>query len=71
LIIGLEQRRAGIDLDIERDIGGLGVARDDLDHLVAGVALAAGELVGRLEHGLGVANGRNRAKRSRHGESRR
>jgi hypothetical protein len=45
LVVGLEQRCAGIDLDVEPDIGGLGVARDDLDHLVASVALTPGKLV--------------------------
>ena len=49
LLIGFEQGGAGIDLDIEPDIGGLRVARDDLHHLVARIALAAGKLMRGLE----------------------
>src|SRR5262249_56033999 len=62
LVVGLEQRRTGIDLHFEAGIGGLGVARDDLDHFVAGVALAARKLVRGLEHRLGMACGGDRAK---------
>ena len=47
--VRLHQRGAGIDLDVEPYVGGLDLARDDLHHLVANIALAAGELVARLE----------------------
>ena len=52
LLVRLEQGRAGIDPDVEPDVGGGDLARDDLHHLVAHVALAARELVRGLELGL-------------------
>src|SRR5207237_3139629 len=45
LLVRLEERRARIDLHFELDVGGLGLASDDLHHLVAHVAAPARELV--------------------------
>jgi hypothetical protein len=57
----LEQRRGGIDPDVETDVGVGHLARDDLHHLVAHVALAARPLVRGLELGLGSDAGSERA----------
>src|SRR6185369_16583787 len=51
LVVRLEQRSARIDLHLEADVGGLGVARDDLHHLVAHVAAPARELVRSAQRG--------------------
>src|SRR5439155_16932577 len=51
MLVGLEQRRPGVDLDLEIDVGRLGVARDDLHHLVAHVPPSAGELVRGAQRG--------------------
>src|SRR5262249_47426810 len=64
LLVRLEQRGARIDLDVEPDIGALGLARDDLHHLVAGITLAAGELMRGLQ---GLRGGR---KCERHAQGR-
>ena len=45
LLFWLEQRFARVNLDIEIDVCGGRLARDDLHHLVAGIALAARPLV--------------------------
>jgi hypothetical protein len=58
LVVRLEQRGAGIDLDLKPDIRGLRLASDDLHHLVARVPLAAGELVRGLEGHLRRGGGR-------------
>jgi hypothetical protein len=49
LLLRFEQRLAGIDLDVEVDVGRGGLLGNDLYHLVACVALAAGPLVRGLE----------------------
>jgi len=51
LLVGLEQRRPGVDLDFEIDVGRLGVAGDDLHHLVAHVPSSARELVRGAQRG--------------------
>jgi len=53
LLLRLYQAGAGEHLDLQADVRGLHVARDHLDHFVAHVALAAGELVRGLQ-GEGV-----------------
>ena len=58
--LGLNKRGAGVDPDLEPDVGGGDLARDDLHHLVAHVALAARELVRGLELGLRRGAGRQR-----------
>ena len=62
LLVGFEQRGAGIDLDLEPEIGGLRLARDDLHHLVARVALAARKLMRGLER-LPLRGGGQREER--------
>src|SRR5690606_29466187 len=61
LLLGLDEAGTGIDLDLETDIRGRNLARDDLDHLVANVTLAAGKLVRSLQRdvrgGRGQCNG--------------
>jgi hypothetical protein len=58
LFLWLEQRGTGKDLDVEPDIGGFRLARDDLQHLIAGIALAAGELMRRAQGNLRVGRKR-------------
>ncbi len=53
LLVGLEQRLAGVDLDLQADIGLGDPLGEHLHHLVAHVSLSAGELVGGAQHGLG------------------
>ena len=66
LLLRLEQRGAGIDLDVEIDVRGLGVAGDHLHHVVAHVALAAGKLM-RGPHDDGR---RDDGARNQHGDPR-
>jgi hypothetical protein len=56
LLVRLEQRRAGVDLDRQADVGRLRLLRDHLHHVVAHVALAARELV-RSAHRDGLREG--------------
>jgi hypothetical protein len=53
LLGGLEQRRGGIDPDVQADVGCRHFARDHLHHLVAHVPLAARPLMRGFELGLG------------------
>lgn len=64
LLLRLVQRLTGIHLDLEPDVRLLDLARDDLDHLVAHVALPAGELVRGLQGDVGGLAG------DRHGDGR-
>ena len=58
LFLRLEQGFAGIDDNLEVDVGVGDFLGDDLDHFVADIAFSAGPLVRRLEGcGLGDAEG--------------
>ena len=68
LVVRLEQRGAGIDLDVEADIGGLDFLGDHLHHVVADVALAARELVRGFQRDLRLRRRRQQDGCSGRGE---
>jgi len=59
LLARLEQRLAGIDLDLEPDVRLGDLAGKDLHHFIAHIALAARPLVRRLENHIRRMSGRH------------